>query len=123
EALRTRGRPVVLVFLNPGCKPCLELIPDVEGWQAAESDRLTIAVVSKGGVDYVRDRLEGRHLVNVLVQTGNELRDAYRVPGAPGAIVITADGRVGSTPVGGVKSVRAIVHAMLARDATPQPLA
>ena len=49
ESLRARGKPVLLVFIGIGCMPSSELLPDLARWQRALADRLTVAVVSRGG--------------------------------------------------------------------------
>ena len=42
-ALCARGKPVALVFVDPGCGPCQALLPELGRWQSVLSDRLTIA--------------------------------------------------------------------------------
>src|SRR5262249_18790145 len=42
------AKPLVLVFVDPRCGPCYELLPDIGGWQRVYGDRLNVAVVSAG---------------------------------------------------------------------------
>src|SRR5688572_25051074 len=39
EELLARGRPVLLLFADPGCGPCNELFPDIARWQRDWRDR------------------------------------------------------------------------------------
>ena len=45
DSLLARGRPVLLLFSDPGCGPCTALAPAVARWQRDHADELTIAVV------------------------------------------------------------------------------
>ncbi len=42
SGLRARGLPVLLVFADPGCLACRDLLPDVGAWQRDYADRITV---------------------------------------------------------------------------------
>src|SRR3954453_3821688 len=48
DDLRSRGRPVVLVFGAPGCGPCPTLAPDLRRWQETLADTVTVGLVGIG---------------------------------------------------------------------------
>jgi len=48
EALRAGGKPVVLLFTDPGCGPCSTLHPDIARWQHDHADKFTLALISSG---------------------------------------------------------------------------
>ncbi len=47
-ALLARGKPLLLVFSSPTCAPCVELLPEIAGWQRDHADKLTVVLVSRG---------------------------------------------------------------------------
>jgi peroxiredoxin/uncharacterized membrane protein YphA (DoxX/SURF4 family) len=108
-ALRAAGTPVMLLFTDPGCAPCRTLMPEVANWQREHAGRLAVAVVSSGSPEAVRVEAAEFGLRQVLVQPGNEVASAYRFIGTPGAVVVSADGRVATPVVGGVGGIRALL--------------
>ncbi|MCL5951835.1 MAG: peroxiredoxin family protein, partial [Chloroflexi bacterium] len=48
NTLRAPGRPLLLVFSNPGCGPCTSLMPDLARWQKEFADRLLHAYLRSG---------------------------------------------------------------------------
>jgi uncharacterized membrane protein YphA (DoxX/SURF4 family) len=91
--LLSRGKPVLLVFTDPGCGPCARLLPDI----GARHDRLgpfvTIAAVSRGAAD-AQALVAG--VPHLLVQRDREVMNDYQVAGTPTAVLINADGTIGS---------------------------
>lgn len=130
-ALLGRGRPVMLVFTDPRCGPCGELLPAVAAWQRDHGDRLTIAMISGGDVDANRGHVAGHVIAPVLLQKGLEAVRAYGLERAPAAVLINADGTLAATPAYGAPDIRALVDGALAHDvlasrpapSTPTPLA
>ena len=51
EALRSSGKPVMLLFTDPGCGPCNAMLPEVGRWQEEHAQKLTLALVSRGEVE------------------------------------------------------------------------
>lgn len=108
-ALRSSGRPVLLVFSDPGCGPCTALAPDLARWQAEHADRLRIVVVASGAVDAIRARASEHGVSDVLIQPGHEVADAYRYQGTPGAVLIDVAGRIASPLASGGPAITALV--------------
>src|SRR5215218_5672623 len=50
DGLRARGKSVMLMFTDPSCEVCMELLPDIGRWQQQYDGKLTIAVVGQGTV-------------------------------------------------------------------------
>jgi peroxiredoxin len=109
DRLLERGRPVLLVFSEPGCGPCAALLPLVARWQETYREQVTVAVISRG------DRAENAEIVelglrDVLLQTGREVAEAYDVAGTPAAVLIDRNGTVvsrvalGSNAIDGLMS-------------------
>ena len=112
SSLQKLGRPMLLVFMNPGCHSCTELVPKLAGWQRSLAERLTIAVVSRG---QARDHeVWTRHgLQKILVQDGSEASEAYRIRGTPSAVIVTTAGTVGSNPAETVFGIEPLIRLAL----------
>ena len=51
HALRALGKPVMLLFSDPGCGPCTALLPEVGRWQRDHATNLVVALLSRGTVE------------------------------------------------------------------------
>ncbi len=111
DDLRAAGTPVLLLFTDPRCGPCYELLPDVGGWQRVYGDRLTIALVSSGDPALNRAMTAEYGIGTVLLQDpeAREIATAFGLGQAPAAVLIRPDGTVGSRPTFGAYAVRALV--------------
>jgi peroxiredoxin/uncharacterized membrane protein len=94
ETLHERDKPVVLVFTEAGCGACDALKPEIARWQSEQAERLTVAVVSGGGVSA-----------------------AYQVKATPSAVLITA-GKISTPLAEGPDAIRDLV----ARSTLPAPV-
>jgi thiol-disulfide isomerase/thioredoxin len=105
------ARPLVLIFTDPRCSPCYQLLPDIGGWQRVYGDRLTLALVSGGGQDANRAMTAEYGIApgSVLLQDDHEIAEAYGVSMAPAAVLVRLDGRLGGDVVYGVDAVRQLV--------------
>jgi thiol-disulfide isomerase/thioredoxin len=126
EQLLARGRPVALVFGEPGCGPCAGVAPEIDRWQRTLAGALTIAPVGIGtylryeevaartGVLtkelYERDQGFAREVDEL-----NALLALYRVHATPSAVILTAGGTVASVTVDGRLAVEALLHLAVAR--------
>ena len=122
DALRSKSKPVLLVFSDPGCGPCNALMPDIGKWQRDNAAKLTVAVVSRGGADANRAKAEEHALQNVLLQDDSEVSDLYQSYGTPTGILVRADGTIGSAAALGGEQIRTLVKQVL-EDRVPVPAA
>jgi len=106
DSVRSSGKPVVLLFTNPGCGPCNALLPEIGSWQEEHQDKFTIAVVSQGDPEENRAKAQEYSLQNVLLQENWEVSKAYRVGGTPSAVLVRPDGTIGSPVAGGAEAIR-----------------
>src|SRR4030095_13256027 len=44
------GKPLLLIFTNPTCGPCVVLFEEIKDWQQAHTEQLTIALISFGTI-------------------------------------------------------------------------
>jgi peroxiredoxin/uncharacterized membrane protein YphA (DoxX/SURF4 family) len=106
DRLRAATLPVLLVFADPDCRSCSELLPEVATWQAAHAGGLTVAVLSEGNLATNQALATAAGLGEVAIQRAREVADAFGVPATPSALVIGVDGRLASPVVSGAGAIR-----------------
>jgi peroxiredoxin len=94
--LQERGKPILLIFSDPNCSPCSALLPDIAHWQSALESKLTIVLVSSGGAEANRAKTHEYEL-NVLLQEDRAVAKQYRAEATPSAVLVNADGSIGSS--------------------------
>ncbi len=112
-ALLADEQPVMLVFTDPNCGPCQTVLPMVADWQAEHADVATIAVVSEGDVQAIREKREALGLQTVLVQHEREVAEAYEAYGTPAAVLISPDGLIASALGSGSGGVPELMQRLL----------
>lgn len=122
EELCSRGLPVLLVFLGRGCGPSIELTPSVARWQRALSERLTIAVVSRGGPEHNYFDSVECGIVDIALQYQFELVEEYRVPVTPAAVLISPLGQIEAPPALGTIAIEELVRRALGGPRPTQAL-
>jgi uncharacterized membrane protein YphA (DoxX/SURF4 family)/thiol-disulfide isomerase/thioredoxin len=93
--LLERGKPLLLMFMSPGCGPCAALMPRVHEWQQTLSERLTIAVLSTGSAEQ-NAVFEEYGLDHVLLQERMEVADQFGVNVTPSAVFVSREGKIAS---------------------------
>jgi peroxiredoxin len=112
-ALRGLGKPVLLLFSDPGCGPCNALLPEVGRWQREHASKLVIALVSRGTVEANRPKVSEYGLTHVLLQQDREVAETYQAHGTPSAVLIRRDGTIGSPLAQGADAIRALLEKAL----------
>jgi peroxiredoxin/uncharacterized membrane protein YphA (DoxX/SURF4 family) len=126
DALRAQGKPVMLLFTDPGCGPCNALLPDVARWQRDHAGKLTIALISSGTADANRNKAAEHGIAQVLLQNQREISNQYKAHGTPSAVILSADGVIDSPVAAGSEAIRQLIAARTgtpaaARPAQPRP--
>jgi methylamine dehydrogenase accessory protein MauD len=115
--LTARGKPVLLVFTHQGCGPCTLLLPELARWQAALSEKITVAVVS-GGDSELHQALKAEHgFSELLLQDEMEVFERYKMVATPGAVLISNDGRIDGASVFGSFAVEQLARLAVRRAA------
>ena len=122
DTLRAAGKPVLLVFTDPGCGPCAALLPDVARWGRERADTLTLALVSRGAPAANRATVAAHGLAPALLQEDREVAAAYQVAGTPAAVLVRPDGTIGSPLALGAEAIRALGARALGQP-IPLPMA
>jgi len=110
EALRAAGKPILAVFSDPHCGPCNALLPELGTWQREGSASFSLVLISRGSVEENRAKAVEHGLTQVLLQADREVAESYQSHGTPGAVLIQADGRIGSALAMGADQIRQLVQ-------------
>jgi hypothetical protein len=105
DDLLAHNRPVMLLFVDPSCGPCKDLLPLLAAWRPEGEDASTICLISRGSKEQNRRELGESYRVRILLQIKGEVAEAYRVYGTPGAVLVNDDGTVGSSVVMGAGAI------------------
>lgn len=117
DELRQGGSAILLLFIEPGCSACDALMPEVAQWQQEYADCLSVALISRGGVEPNRAKALQYNLRNVLLQSDREIAKAYRAEATPSAVLVK-NGQIASSLAAGADAIRALV----ASATLPAPL-
>lgn len=118
DKLREERKPIVLVFSDANCEPCRALIPDLTRWQREHSGKLTFAVITRGASkEKIASQYEFKH---IFVQQDREVATLYHAAGTPSAVLVRADGLVGSGLMSGALAIGDLISAA-ARAGLPIP--
>jgi peroxiredoxin len=102
------GRRLLLVFSDPACAPCLELLPRLQA--AARLSDLPVVVVSRGSADANRRKLaESGVTFPVALQAHWEISRLYANFATPVAYLIDEHGRIGSAVASGATAILALL--------------
>jgi len=115
EFLRAAGNPTLLFFMHPGCGPCEALVPEVTAWQRDHASDLTTAIVSLGDEDENRTKFGAQGLTQIMLEQNLEVSNAYEASGTPSAVLIDADGTIGSSVAAGAEQIRNLVARVVGR--------
>jgi len=103
-----RSRETLLLFWNPGCGFCRSMHEDLLAWEStANGDGPRLVVVSSG--DEESSRAEG-FAATVLLDPDYAAGEAFGALGTPMAVLLDAEGRIGSSVAAGAESVFALAE-------------
>ena len=108
EGLSTEDKPLLLIFIEPGCGACDSLLPDVGRWQRVHAGRLIAVPISRGEGEINRAKTAKHAVSGVLLQKERETAEAYKVAATPSAVWVTR-GKISSAVAVGVEAIQALV--------------
>jgi thiol-disulfide isomerase/thioredoxin len=114
DELLEDGRPLLIVFMMPGCGPCKSMRPAVARWADAYPDRVRVAVMSRYHAAANAEAYEEFPRLEVLIDEDAEVTKAFGVFGTPAAVLVGSDGRVRGGLASGERLVRRLLAAALA---------
>ena len=108
-SLRKSGDPLLLLFMNPHCGPCVAMAQEAADWMSAEPAGLKVAMISEGTAEENLAKSEGMDRKQILLQAEREVADAFHAWGTPAALIVAADGTIASNVAQGAEAIRALV--------------
>jgi peroxiredoxin/uncharacterized membrane protein YphA (DoxX/SURF4 family) len=112
-ALRALGKPMVLIFSDPGCGPCNALLPEIGSWQREYASKAVVALISRGTAEANRAKASEHGLRHVLLQQDREVAQAYQAHGTPSAVLIRRDGTIGSPLAQGADAIHTLMASIV----------
>ena len=113
DTLTESGLPSVLLFTSPHCGPCEALLPVAAEWQRGHADELNVVFASDGTREELLAEAEEHGLEHVLLDEDRRLYAAFQANGTPSAVLIAADGTVGSWIASGSDWIEQLVEQSL----------
>lgn len=106
-------KPVLLIFTNPKCGPCVFLFEEIKDWQHEHSEQLTIALLSMGTIKENFVNVARNSLGQVLLQKNREVAELYRANVTPTAVVVNPEGKIASPLAAGADEIRKLLTTVL----------
>ena len=101
--LSSASAQLVLLFVDPGCSPCLALMPQIKAWQHQHGSSVSVIVIARGEQEENRERYGELGARNVLIQSDSEVSRRYQITATPSAVLLSSDGEIlAQTAMGGV---------------------
>ena len=107
------GKPLLLIFTNPNCGPCVVLFKEVKEWQQSHTEQLTIAILSFGTIKENFVNVARNGLGQVLLQNKREVAEKYGADVTPTAVVVNQSGRIASSTAAGADEIRNLLATVL----------
>ena len=107
------GKPLLLIFTNPTCGPCVVLFAEVKDWQQSHRGQLTIALVSFGTIKENFVNVARNRLGQVLLQQEREVAEKYGANVTPTAVVVNTSGKIASPLAAGADEIRKLLTTVL----------
>lgn len=127
DALRARGKPVLLVFTDPGCGPCRTLAPRLAEWHSEAGAPITIVPISRGAVEPTRNEFGDSPLAgDLLLEENIEVSQTYKATATPSAVLVNAAGKIASPVAAGDQAIlqlarNSVAPALPVVQAGPRP--
>jgi len=99
----------MLVFSDPGCGPCEQLVPQLVEWQNELAGKLSLTVITNGEPDRARALFSKAGVERVLRQDNGQTSQAYRAFGTPVAVIVDDNGAVVSQLAQGAPQITTLV--------------
>lgn len=117
------GNPVMLLFVDPDCGPCRQLVPDIHEWVRRFSNDITVALISRGSKEENQEKFGD---VLIGLQNDHEVYSDYEVRGTPSGVLVSPDGVIRDPYAPGQANIRELVvqtiHRIERPDSPVQPV-
>jgi uncharacterized membrane protein YphA (DoxX/SURF4 family)/peroxiredoxin len=114
------GKPLLLIFTNPTCGPCVVLFEEIKDWQQTHSEQLTIALISFGTIKENFVNVARNSLGQVLLQREREVATKYGAYVTPTAVVVNTSGKIASPLAAGADEIRGLLATVVGDSTSPK---
>jgi peroxiredoxin/uncharacterized membrane protein YphA (DoxX/SURF4 family) len=115
-----RGSPTLILFWRPSCGFCARMLPDLKAWEANRSNGAPkLLVVSTDSVE--DNKAMGLRSPVVLEKGGMSVGSKFGAAGTPMAVLVDAQGKIGSELAAGAPAVLALAGLNQAQPETHAP--
>lgn len=103
------AKPIIFFFIGPNCAPCSALLPEIREWQNDLEDKINFVFISSGKA---KENLEkfGKTGNQILLQKDREIAEVFGAVWTPTALIINADGTIGSRTATGDFAIRELIE-------------
>lgn len=115
--LLAHRKPLLLIFTNPTCGPCVVLFEEIKDWQQTHSEQLTIALISFGTIKENFVNVARNSLGQVLLQREREVAKKYGAYVTPTAVVVNISGKIASPLAAGADEIRGLLATVVGDSA------
>jgi peroxiredoxin len=109
DAMLGADKPVLLIFSDPNCVPCDALMPDIAYWERDHASKLTLALISRGGMEANHAKTIMYGLRNMLIQQDREVAEKYQAYVTPSAVLVHPNGSIGTYLAVGPQAIAELV--------------
>jgi peroxiredoxin len=107
------GQPTLLLFWNPDCGYCAQMLGDLKSWFASPGEEAPqLLVISTGTVE--SNRALG--LPNVVLDESFNVGRQFGARGTPSAILVDSGGKIASSVAAGAPEVMLLLRGKQVRD-------
>ena len=103
------GKPLLLIFTNPHCGPCITLFHEISEWQKTHGDKLAIVLITRGSIKENFVNVARNQLGQVLLQGEDNTAGRYKATMTPMAVVVDPQGRIATKSAAGAESIRGLL--------------
>jgi peroxiredoxin len=104
-----RGEESLVLFWNPGCGFCQQMLPDLKGWEASLPEGAPKLLIVSAGTEEA-NRAQGLSST-VVVDQNFAVGRAFGASGTPSAVLVDAEGKVASDIAVGAPAVMELAGA------------
>jgi thiol-disulfide isomerase/thioredoxin len=109
DSLTESGLPSLLLFTSPHCGPCQALLPVVAEWQHEHAGALNVVIASDGTNEEIETETRELGLEHVITDADRQLYAAFQANGTPSAVLVAANGTIGSWVASGREWIEQLV--------------
>ena len=119
DDLLRAGRPALLIFAGADCWGCKVLLPVVRRWQREYAERLNVAVISGATREETEAKMAAYEIDYLLLDDSLQAAEDYQARWTPAAVLVNADGRIGSHLSFGDYAIRDWLRNQIASGSLP----